>query len=55
MEEFEQYLRRAASGPQASTETQALLVSDRGKVYTMLAHAAGTAALKLSTFQGNVK
>lgn len=41
MEEFEQYLRRAASGAQAQTETRALLLSDRGKVYTMLAHAAG--------------
>ncbi|MBU1176551.1 MAG: hypothetical protein KKH72_14200 [Alphaproteobacteria bacterium] len=44
MEEFEQYLRRAAAGPQAQGETRGLLLSDRGKVYTMLAHAAGRLA-----------
>lgn len=41
MDEFEQYLQRAASGTNAVTETRALLLSDRGKVYTMLAHAGG--------------
>ncbi len=41
MEEFEQYLKRAAAGSQAQAETRALLLSDRGKVYTMLAHASG--------------
>ena len=44
MDEFEQYLRRAAAGAQAQSETRALLLSDRGKVYTMLAHAAGRLA-----------
>jgi hypothetical protein len=41
MEEFEQYLRRAAASTQAQSETRALLLSDRGKVYSMLAHASG--------------
>ena len=44
MEEFETYLKRAAAGSQAASETRALLISDRGKVYTMLAHAAGRLA-----------
>jgi hypothetical protein len=41
MTEFEQLLQRAASGPDPVTETRAYLTSDRGKVYTMLAHASG--------------
>jgi hypothetical protein len=41
VEEFEQLLRKAASGPNAAQETRNHLLSDRGKVYTMLAHASG--------------
>jgi len=41
MSEFEQLLQRAASGLDPVTETRAILTSDRGKVYTMLAHASG--------------
>jgi hypothetical protein len=41
MSEFEQLLQRAASGGDPVAETRAILVSDRGKVYTMLAHASG--------------
>jgi hypothetical protein len=41
MTEFEQLLQRTAQGPDPVTETRAYLTSDRGKVYTMLAHASG--------------
>jgi hypothetical protein len=41
MTEFEQLLQRAAQGNDPVAETRAILVSDRGKVYTMLAHASG--------------
>jgi hypothetical protein len=41
MVEFEQLLKRAAQGPQPAVETREHLLSDRGKVYTMLAHASG--------------
>jgi hypothetical protein len=41
MSEFEQLLQRAAEGTNAVAETREYLLSDRGKVYTMLAHAAG--------------
>jgi hypothetical protein len=41
MIEFEQLLKRAAAGPRAAAETREYLLSDRGKVYTMLAHASG--------------
>jgi len=41
MAEFEQLLQRAASGADPIGETRAFLTSDRGKVYTMLAHASG--------------
>ena len=41
MTEFEQLLQRAASGADPVGETRAYLTSDRGKVYTMLAHASG--------------
>jgi hypothetical protein len=41
MAEFEQLLKRAAAGPRAAAETREYLLSDRGKVYTMLAHASG--------------
>jgi hypothetical protein len=41
MGEFEQLLKRAAAGPHAAAETREYLLSDRGKVYTMLAHASG--------------
>ena len=41
MSEFEQLLQRAASGADPVAETRAYLTSDRGKVYTMLAHASG--------------
>ena len=41
MTEFEQLLQRAASGADPVAETRAYLTSDRGKVYTMLAHASG--------------
>ncbi len=41
MSEFEQLLKRAVSGPNAASETREYLLSDRGKVYTTLAHASG--------------
>ena len=41
MQEFEQLLQRAAQGGDPVGETRAILISDRGKVYTMLAHASG--------------
>jgi len=41
MSEFEQLLQRTASGANPVNETRAYLISDRGKVYTMLAHASG--------------
>ena len=41
MAEFEQLLQRAAAGNDPIGETRAYLTSDRGKVYTMLAHASG--------------
>jgi hypothetical protein len=41
MAEFEQLLKRAAAGPDPITETRDYLTSERGKVYTMLAHASG--------------
>ena len=41
MTEFEQLLQRAAGGVDPVGETRAYLTSDRGKVYTMLAHASG--------------
>jgi hypothetical protein len=41
MTEFEQLLQRAAQGGDPVGETRAILISDRGKVYTMLAHASG--------------
>jgi len=41
MSEFEQLLRDAARGANPVGDTQAQLTSDRGKVYTMLAHAYG--------------
>jgi hypothetical protein len=41
MAEFEQLLKRAAVGPDPITETREYLTSERGKVYTMLAHAIG--------------
>ena len=44
MAEFEQLLKRAAAGEQPAAETREYLLSDRGKVYTMLAHASGRLA-----------
>jgi hypothetical protein len=44
MTEFEQLLQRAAQGGDPVGETRAILLSDRGKVYTMLAHASGRLA-----------
>jgi hypothetical protein len=41
MTEFEQLLQRAAQGGDPVGETRTILISDRGKVYTMLAHASG--------------
>ena len=41
MAEFEQLLKRAAAGPRPAAESREYLLSDRGKVYTMLAHASG--------------
>jgi hypothetical protein len=41
MVEFEQLLKRAAQGSHPAAETREHLLSDRGKVYTMLAHASG--------------
>jgi outer membrane biosynthesis protein TonB len=41
MQEFEALLQRAAQGGDPVGETRAILISDRGKVYTMLAHASG--------------
>ena len=44
MSEFEQLLKRAASGARPAAETREHLLSDRGKVYTTLAHASGRLA-----------
>ena len=41
MSEFEQLLQQAASGANPAAEALEYLLSDRGKVYTMLAHASG--------------
>jgi hypothetical protein len=41
MSEFEQLLKRAAGGTNPVAETREYLLSDRGRVYTMLAHASG--------------
>ncbi|MEO5806926.1 hypothetical protein [Devosia sp.] len=41
MTEFEQLLKRAVAGPNGAAETREYLLSDRGKVYTTLAHASG--------------
>jgi hypothetical protein len=41
MSEFEQLLKRAAGGADPLGETRQYLLSDRGRVYTMLAHASG--------------
>ena len=41
MSDFERLLRDAANGPEPVRDTQQQLTSDRGKVYTMLAHAFG--------------
>jgi len=41
MAEFEQLLKRAATGANPAEETREYLLSDRGRVYTMLAHASG--------------
>jgi hypothetical protein len=41
MAEFEQLLKRAAAGPRPVEEARDYLLSDRGRVYTMLAHASG--------------
>jgi flagellar motor protein MotB len=41
MAEFEQLLKRAAGGTDPVAETREFLLSDRGRVYTMLAHASG--------------
>ena len=41
MAEFEQLLKRAATGSDPAGETREYLLSDRGRVYTMLAHASG--------------
>ena len=34
-------MKRAAAGPNPAAETREYLLSDRGRVYTMLAHAGG--------------
>ncbi len=41
MSEFEQLLKRSAAGANPAAETREHLLSDRGKVYTTLAHASG--------------
>src|SRR5690606_13560651 len=41
MSEFEQLLQQAANAANPAEEALAYLLSDRGKVYTMLAHASG--------------
>jgi hypothetical protein len=41
MSEFEQLLQQAASSPNPGAAALDYLLSDRGKVYTMLAHASG--------------
>jgi hypothetical protein len=41
IEEFEQLLRNSAYGSNPVEETRTHLLSDQGKVYTMLAHASG--------------
>ncbi len=42
--EFEQFLARAAADKKARNSLIDYLVSERGKVYTMLAHASGRLA-----------
>jgi len=44
MDEFEQLLSTMASDPRSANKMLDQLVSDRGKVYTMLAHAGGRLA-----------
>ena len=41
MGEFEQLLQQAAQAPNPAAAAREFLLSDRGKVYTMLAHASG--------------
>ena len=41
MSEFEQLLQQAATGPNPAAQALEYLLSDRGRVYTMLAHASG--------------
>jgi hypothetical protein len=41
MSEFEQLLQQAATTPNPGAAALEYLLSDRGKVYTMLAHASG--------------
>jgi hypothetical protein len=41
MDEFEQVLSQAASDPRAAVTMEEHLISDRGKLYSMLAHASG--------------
>lgn len=41
MAEFEQLLQQASKGAGGPAESHKVLISDRGKVYTMLAHAGG--------------
>lgn len=43
-EEFEQLLSGAANDPSMAAAVHEQLTSDRGKVYTMLAHASGRLA-----------
>src|SRR5690606_19345999 len=42
MGEFEQLLKPSDAGPRPAADTREYLLSDRGKVYTMLAHASGS-------------
>jgi hypothetical protein len=41
LSEFEQLLQLAATGPNPAAQALEYLLSDRGRVYTMLAHASG--------------
>jgi hypothetical protein len=41
MTEFELTLQQASKGSGGPAESHKLLMSDRGKIYTMLAHASG--------------
>jgi hypothetical protein len=41
MSEFEQLLQTAAQSPNPAAAAREFLLSDRGRVYTMLAHASG--------------